>query len=103
MIVVGGELHASIKVPTDSDAQNFSLREPEKTSEGFKLTFDYGTRYHYDKEFDFICKEGKFYLYKMREESFDGFDAKSMNNPTVKEIKINPNLPIEKFSIFDYL
>jgi hypothetical protein len=101
-IIVGDETKVAIKVPSDSDAQNFVLSPPEKTKEGFEITIDYGTRYYYQKQFNFICKEGNFYLNKVRVVSFDKFDHVSKNWDR-KEMKIRPNMPIEKFSIFDYL
>lgn len=102
-VVVGDEIRAAIKVPTDSDAMGFSLKATEKTKEGFKVTIEYGSRYYYKKQFYFICKEGGFYLHRVIVESFDKNDPESMNNWDRKEVKIKPNLPIEKFSIFDYL
>src|SRR2546423_1696081 len=102
-VVAGDEIKAAIKIPTDSDAQNFSLISTEKTKEGFEITIEYGVRYYYKKQFNFICKEGNFYLYKVKVESFDDADPKSRDNWDRKEIKIKPNLPIEKFSMFDYL
>jgi hypothetical protein len=102
-VVSGDKIRVAIKVPTDSNAQNFSLRSTEKTKEGFEITIEYGTRYYYKKQFNFVCKEGDFYLYKMKVESFDKFDPVSREKWDRKEVKVEPNLPIEKFSIFDYL
>jgi hypothetical protein len=102
-IVAGDETKVAIKIPTDSDAQNFSLDSTAKTKEGFEITIEYGTRYYYQKRFDLICKEGNFYLDKVKVTSFDKFDPASRANWDTKEIKIRPNLPVEKFSIFDYL
>ena len=101
-VAVGGDIKAAIKMPTDSDAQNF-MGSTEKTKEGFDITVEYGTRYYYRKQFKFVCKEGDFYLYKVRVESFDKFDPESRENWDRKEIEVNPNLPIRKFSIFDNL
>jgi hypothetical protein len=102
-VVSGDKIRVAIKVPTDSNAQNFSLSSTEKTKEGFEITIEYGTRYYYKKQFNFVCKEGDFYLYKMKVESFDKFDSVSREKWDRKEVKVEPNLPIEKFSIFDYL
>lgn len=102
-VVVVDEIRVAIKIPTDSDAQNFVLNSTEKTKEGFEITFEYGTRYYYEKKLNFICKDGNFYLYKVKVVSFDKFDPVSRENWDRKEIKIKPNLPIEKVSIFDYL
>lgn len=102
-VVVGDETKWAIKVPTDSDAMGFSMRPPEKTKEGFKIIIEYGSRNYYRKQLFFICKEGDFYLYKVNVESFDKNNPQSVDNWDRKEIKVEPNLPIEKFSIFDYL
>jgi hypothetical protein len=102
-VVSDDKIRVAIKVPTDSNAQNFVLNSTEKTKEGFEITIEYGTRYYYKKQFNFVCKEGDFYLYKMRVESFDKFDSVSRKKWDRKEVKVEPNLPIEKFSIFDYL
>jgi hypothetical protein len=102
-VVSGDKIRVAIKVPTDSNAQNFSLSSSEKTKEGFEITIEYGTRYYYKKQFNFVCKEGDFYLYKMQVESFDKFDSASREKWDRKEVKVEPNLSIEKFSIFDYL
>jgi hypothetical protein len=102
-IVAGNEIKGAIKIPTDSDAQNFSLSSTEKTAEGFRITIEYGVRYYYRKQFNFICKEGDFYLNKVDVESFDDADPKSRDRWDRKEIKISPEVPVEKFSMFDYL
>ncbi len=73
-IVAGDEVEVAIKLPTDSDAQNFSLDSAEKTKEGFNITIEYGSRYYYKKQFYFICKEGDFYLREARETAYsEGF------------------------------
>ncbi|GEM_PF-1514080 len=102
-IVVGDEVMTTVKIPTVSDANGFSLTWAKKTKEGFEISVEYGSRYHYQKQFNFICKEGNFYLYAVKVESFDKNDPESMDKPDEKEVQINPNLPIEKFSLFDYL
>lgn len=102
-IVVGEKILNTIKIPTQSDANGFSLRSTEKTKKGFEITIEYGSRIYYQKQFNLICKEGNFYLYKVKVESFDKHDPESMSNWDEKESKIYPLLPVEKFSIFDYL
>ena len=102
-ILSGEQIEGAIKIPTDSDAQGFALNSAEKTKKGFEITIEYGTRIYYRKRFNFMCKKGKFYLYEVKVESFDKFDPVSMNKPTRKRIKVRPNLPVKKFSVFDYL
>jgi hypothetical protein len=43
-IVAGDETKAAIKIPTDSDAQNFSLSSAKKTQKGFEITIEYGVQ-----------------------------------------------------------
>lgn len=102
-IVVGDEIRTTIKIPTDSDANGFSLDSVEKTKEGFEIAIEYGTRYYHEKRFKFICKEGNLYLYKVKTEMRDKNFPENWDEPDKKEVQVKPELPIEKFSIFDYL
>jgi len=102
-IVVGDEIKTTIKIPTDSDANGFSLDSAEKTKQGFEISIQYGTRYYYEKRFDFVCEEGSFYFYKVKTEIRDKNYPENWDKPDKKEIQIKPNLPIEKFSMLDYL
>src|SRR5215203_1747853 len=100
-IVAEDEIRVALKVPTDSDAQNF-LMSTEKTKEGFEITIEYGVRYYFRKQLNFVCKAGNFYLYRVRVEGL--YDAAPKSRASWhKEQKLKPNVPIEKFSIFDYL
>lgn len=102
-IVVGNKIKTAIKIPTGSDANGFSLDSAEKTKEGFEIRIEYGTRYYYEKQFKFICKENNFYLYKVKTEMRDKNQPENWDEPNEKEVQIEPELPIERFSIFDYL
>lgn len=105
-IVVGGEVLAKIELP-NTEVKNFSLNSTEKTKVGFEMKVEWGGGlYHYEIQYDFRCKENNFYLYKVKTESFSTKNPDSGNywdKKEIKEIKIDPNLPIEKFSILDYL
>lgn len=102
-IMIGNETKATIKIPTDSDVNSFSLDSTEKTKKGFEISIQYGTRYYYEKRFDFVCEEGSFYFYKMETEIRDKNHPENWDEPDKKIIQITPKLPIEKFSLFDYL
>jgi hypothetical protein len=103
-IVVDDEIKAAIKIPTGSEAKNFSLNSAEKTKEGFEIKADWGGwEYHYYLQYYFKCKDGNFFLYKVKMKSIEGKDPGDLGNWEKKETKIEPNLPIEKFSFFDYL
>ena len=106
-VVTDGEAVAKIELPTGSDVKNFSLNSVEKTKEGFELKAEWGGGlYHYELQYDFRCNKGSFYLYKVKTESFSTKNPDSGNywdKKETKEIQIEPNLPIEKFSILDYL
>ena len=107
-IAVGDKVISKIKLPkVDSEAKNFSLNSVEKTETGFEIKVEWGGGlYHYEIQFNFICKENNFYLYEVRKESFSTTNPESGNFWDKKESKvtrIDPNLPIEKFVMTDYL
>lgn len=107
-IVVGNEVVAKIELPIpDSEAKNFSLNSVKKTKTGFEMKAEWGGGlYHYEVEFDFRCKENSFYLYKVKNENFSTKNPDSGSYWDEKETKITkfePNLPIEKFVMLDYL
>ncbi len=73
----------------------------EKTREGFEISVEYGSRYKYKKQFNFICKQGKFYLTKTKTTYFDGANPETTWKVYSKVIK--PNLQLEKFLIDDFM
>ena len=95
---------AKIELPTGSEVKNFSPGSIEKTKEGFKMEADWGGwEHHYELQYYFKCKDGNFFFYNMKVHRITGKDPGDPNNWEKKETKIEPNLPIEKFSILDYL
>jgi len=104
-IVIGEETVAKIELPIpDSEAKNFSLNSVEKTKQGFEMKVDWGGwQWHYYLQYYFKCKDGNFFLYKMKKESIEGKDPGDLKNWIKKETKIEPNVPIEKFVMTDYL
>jgi hypothetical protein len=106
-VVVGDEVMATIELPKESEVKNFSLNSVEKTKDGFEVRVDWGGGiYHYEIQYNFRCKEDHFYLYKVRKESFSTKNPDSgvsLDIKRTKVIKIEPNLPIEKFVMTDYL
>jgi len=107
-IVIGEEAVARIKLPiADAEAKNFSLNSVEKSKEGFEIKVEWGGgKYHYEIQFNFRCKENNFYLYKVKNENFSTTNPDSGNfwdKKETKETKIEPNLPIEKFVMLNYL
>ena len=107
-IVIGKEVITKIELPIpDSEAKNFSLNSVEKTKVGFKIKVEWGGGlYHYEIAFNFRCKKNNFYLYRVKTENFSTKNPDSGNYWDEKETKvtkIEPNLPIEKFVMLDYL
>jgi len=103
-IVVGDEVTSKIELPKEGEVKNFSLNSIGKNKAGFEIKVDWGggLNYYYI-QFNFRCKENKFYLYRVKKISFltrkpdRGFWD-------TKKIKVTkPNLPIEKFVMTDYL
>ena len=107
-IVVGDDVISKIELPrVDSEVKNFSLNSIEKTKAGFEMRVDWGGGvYHYEIQFNFRCKKNNFYLYKVKKESLSTTNLDSGNfldKKTSKVTRIEPNLPIEKFVMIDYL
>jgi hypothetical protein len=106
-IVVGDDVVSKIELPKESEVKNFSLNSTEKTKAGFEMRVDWGGGvYHYEIQFNFRCKKNNFYLYKVKKVSFSTRNPDSGNFLDKKEskvTKIEPNLPIEKFVMTDYL
>ena len=107
-IVVGDDVVVRIELPrVDSEVKNFSLNSVEKTKAGFEMRVDWGGGlFHYEIQFKFRCKENNFYLYEVKKKSFSTTNPDSGNFLDKKEskvTKIEPNLPIEKFVMADYL
>ena len=106
-IVVGDDVVSKIELPKESEVKNFSLNSTEKTSAGFEMKVDWGGGvYHYEIQFKFRCKKNNFYLYEVTKKSFSTTNPDSGNFLDKKEskvTKIEPNLPIEKFVMTDYL
>jgi hypothetical protein len=106
-IVVGDDVVSKIELPKESEVKNFSLNSIEKTKAGFEMKVDWGGGvYHYEIQFNFRCKKNNFYLYEVTKLSFSTTNIDSGNFLDKKEskvTKIEPNLPIEKFVMTDYL
>jgi hypothetical protein len=106
-IVVGDEVVSTIELPKESEVKNFSLNSKEKTRAGFELKVDWGGSLdHYEIQFDFRCKSNNFYLYKVKKVSFSTTNPHSGNfwdKKKTRVTKIEPNRPIKKFVMGDYL
>ena len=99
-IVSGGTVLYTIKTPTGANWNGFALDWAKKTKGGFEISIEYGSVIYYNKRFIFICRRGQFYLSKIVVESFN------KHNPakwTRKVLRVQPNLPLEKFSITDFM
>jgi hypothetical protein len=106
-IVVGDEVISKIELPQTSEVKNFSLGSIKKDKAGFEINVDWGGGlFHYEIQFNFRCKQNNFYLYRVRKVSFSTTNPDSGNFLDKKDSKvkrIEPNLPIQKFVMTDYL
>ncbi len=107
-IVIGKDVVAKIELPiADTEAKNFRLISVEKDKIGFEIKVNWGGgNYYYDIQYNFKCKENNFYLYKVKKDSFSTTNPDSGNlldKKKTKIIKIEPNIPIEKLVMVDYL
>ena len=99
-IVKGNTIYKTIKFPTGLERNGFGFNWAKKTAEGFEISVEYGSRYYYDKRFNFICKQNEFYLNKIIVDSFDKNNPEKWNT---KVIKVKPNLNLDKFLITDFM
>jgi len=99
-IVSGGQVLHTIKLLTDVERNGFAFDGVNKTKDGFELAIEYGSRIFYGKKFIFICRHHKFYMGKIRVDSFDRQNPEKWSR---KVIRMRPNLPLEKFSISDFM
>ncbi len=106
-ILVGDEVISKIELPKESEVKNFSLGSIKKDKAGFEIKVDWGGGiFHYEIQFNFRCKQNNFYLYRVRKVSFSTTNPDSGNFLDKKDSRvkrIEPNLPIEKFVMTDYL
>lgn len=96
----GNNIRRTVKMPTQTDAANFSLDHFGETKNGFEIAIEYGSKYYYRKSFNFVCEKDNFYFDKVSVEKFE------KNNPskiTKKEVKMNPKEPLERFSFTGFL
>ncbi len=99
-IVSGGTVLHTIQLPTEAEVNGFGFDLVKKTKTGFEIAIEYGTRIFYAKRFIFKCKQRKFYLTTIRVESFDRHNPAKWKR---KVIRVQPNLPLEKFSVNDFI
>ena len=106
-IVVRDQVISKIELPKESEAKNFSLNDVEKSETGFEIKVEWGSGLdHYEIQFNFRCKENNFYLYEVKKVSFSTTNPASGNfldKKVSKTTEIEPNLPIEKFVMTQYL
>lgn len=96
----GNNIRRTAKMPTQTDAANFSLDHFGETKNGFEIAVEYGSKYFYRKSFNFVCEKDEFYFDKVAIEKFE------KNNPskiTKSEVKMNPKEPLERFSFTGFL
>jgi hypothetical protein len=99
-IVSNGTVLHTIKLLTDVERNGFGFDGVKKTREGFELAIEYGSVIYYHKAFVFICRHHKFYLSKIRVDSFNKHNPEKWSK---KVIRVRPNVPLEKFFITDFM
>ena len=99
-IVRDGTVLHTIKLLTEIERPGFGFDGAKKTKDGFEISVQYGTRIFYAKTFVFICRQHRFYLSKIRVESFDRQNPAKQSR---KVTNVRPNVPLEQFSITDFM
>jgi hypothetical protein len=90
----------TIELPTGVDINGFGFDGAKKTKAGFEISIEYGSVIYYHKAFVFICRHHKFYLSKIRVDSFNKHNPEKWSK---KVVTVRPNLPLEKFLITDFM
>jgi hypothetical protein len=99
-IVREGRVLHTIELPTGVDVNGFGFDGVKKTSQGFEISIEYGSVIYYHKAFVFTCRQHKFYLSKIKVDSFNKHNPEKWSK---KVIRVRPNVPLEKFFITDYM
>ena len=100
-IIQGNKIKHSIKLPTGLTYNGFAVNWAKKTKAGFEISIEYGSRIYYEKEFNFVCRKGQFYLTKIRVNSFDKHVPE--NDAKYHTANIKLNIPLTKFKVNDYI
>ena len=99
-IVRDGTVLHSIKLPNGVERNGFGFDWAKKTKRGFEIQIEYGSRIFYGKGFIFTCRRHRFYLTRIKVDSFDRHNPEKWSR---KVVRVQPNLPLEKFSITDFM
>ncbi len=99
-IVRGATVLQTIKLLTDIEQNGFAFDGAKKNKDGFEMSIEYGSVIFYHKTFIFTCREHKLYLNKIRVDSFNRHNPEKWSK---KVVNVQPNLPLEKFSITDFM
>lgn len=92
---------AAIKLPTGQDINGFSVNFVREIDEGFLFSVEYGSRYYFEKTFFFECRNGKFFLFRMKVRTHDQADPERTSKEQI--VKVDPAVPLENFDIWDYI
>jgi len=99
-IVRDGKVLHTIELLTDLKRNGFAFDGAKKNKDGFEISIEYGSIIFYHKTFFFTCRQHKFYLNKIRVDSFNRHNPEKWSKNVVN---VQPNLPLEKFSITDFM
>jgi hypothetical protein len=90
----------SVLLPSADDFAGFSLNWIRESKTGFNLSFEYGTKNYYSKDFYFSYARDSFFLVKIKVQYFDMKKPEKGKNSL---IWINPKLVLGKFRLEDFL
>jgi hypothetical protein len=99
-ILSSGTVLHTIELPTGESLNGFAFDGVKKTSQGFEISIEYGSVIYYHKAFVFICRRHKFYLSKIKVDSFNKHNPEKWSK---KVIRVRPSVPLGKFFITDYM
>lgn len=100
-IIQGNKVVETLKLPTGLSQNGFALNWAKKTKSGFEISIEYGSRFYYQKDFGFVCKNRQFYLGTIKTTSFDKHDPE--NSGEERKIAVKSNVLLSNFKVEDYM
>ena len=93
-----GVARYEIPLPTQSDFQGFAVNWVKRTPTGFDMSVEWGSRIYHEKDFFFVCQNGRFYLERITHSTFDKADPSKWSN-SKRRLKVR----LQNFKINDFM
>jgi hypothetical protein len=100
-IVQNNKIVETLKLPTGLSQNGFAINWVKKKKSGFEISIEYGSRFYYQKDFGFLCKNSQLYLITIKTTTFDKHNPENSWKEYMTNVK--PIVPLSNFRVTDYL